>query len=446
MPPFPPDDGCQPPHDDDDSDDDDSGDDDSGDDDNTSTGSWSSGVCGYGTAIYLLDSGTLNETNGTYEASSTDESAICVTGSSAKLTLNDPDINTSGDSSSQGNSSFYGLNAAVLNYDGGKLTIDSGTIETTGTGANAVYAYGTGTVNISDTKIVTSNDGGHGLFAAGGGTMTIKDVNATTSGAHSSVVGTDRGHGTIKVKGGSYTASGERSAGIFSTGTISASNATFSASNAEVVVIDGGNVVALKNVTLNAKSSLSEHRGVFLFQSMPGDPEDSKCGVGACFTMTGGTFNYTDSSNSSSEATENCAAFAVANQTAYIELNDVEMNNSCPTLLLSAQNSNWDYKGGTVTLKATGETLTGDIIVDDVSSADITLESSGSNAAKLIGAINTDNTASSVTLTLDDDSQWVVTGTSYLTSLTNEDSNNSNITCKTSRCKVYVDGVEIDIK
>ncbi|MGD9169080.1 MAG: hypothetical protein PVI97_03355, partial [Candidatus Thiodiazotropha sp.] len=153
-----------------------------------------------------------------------------------------------------------------------------------------------------------------------------------------------------------------------------------------------------------------------------------------------------DTTNSSDDATENCAAFAVANQTAYIELTDVEINNSCPTLLLSALNTNWNYNGGITTLTAYGEILTGDVIVDSVSTADITLSSSDNGASTLIGAINADNTGSSVTLTLDADSEWVVTGTSYLTSLTNSDSTNSNITCETSGCLVYVNETEIDIE
>ncbi|MGD8913433.1 MAG: hypothetical protein PVJ68_11935, partial [Candidatus Thiodiazotropha sp.] len=72
--------------------------------------------------------------------------------------------------------------------------------------------------------------------------------------------------------------------------------------------------------------------------------------------------------------------------------------------------------------------------------------SSDNGASTLIGAINADNTGSSVTLTLDADSEWVVTGTSYLTSLTNSDSTNSNITCETSGCLVYVNETEIDIE
>jgi hypothetical protein len=309
-----------------------------------------------------------------------------------------------------------------------------------------VFAYGTGTTTVSDMTIVATDDFAHGLFAAGGGSMIVNNVDATTSGTSSSVVGTDRGSGTIDVIGGSYTASGMRSAGIYSTGVITATDATFTASNAEAVVIEGSNIVTLNNVTLNATSGLTEHRGVFLYQSMSGDANNSECGTGACFTMTGGTYNYTDTSNSSSDATENCAAFAIANQTAYIELNDVEINNSCPTLLLSALNTNWNYKGGTTSLIANDVSLTGNVIVDDVSTADISLKSSNSAPSSLIGAINSDNTGSSVTLTLDADSQWVATGTSYLTSLTNEDATNSNISCKTSGCKVYVDGVEIDIQ
>jgi hypothetical protein len=128
----------------------------------------------------------LGEANTTYEASSTDESAICVLGSS-ELILSEPVISTTGDSSSDENSSFYGLNAAVLNYNGGTITITGGTIDTMGTGANAVFAYGTGTVTVSNTIIVATNDFAHGLFASGGGAIVVNDVDATTYGASSSL-------------------------------------------------------------------------------------------------------------------------------------------------------------------------------------------------------------------------------------------------------------------
>ncbi|ETJ45322.1 hypothetical protein Q604_UNBC00679G0001, partial [human gut metagenome] len=42
-------------------------------------------------------------------------------------------------------------------------------------------------------------------------------------------------------------------------------------------------------------------------------------------------------------------------------------------------------------------------------------------------AINTDNTAKEVTLKLSKDSTWTLTGDSYVKTLTNEDTTNSNI-------------------
>jgi len=89
--------------------------------------------------------------------------------------------------------------------------------------------------------------------------------------------------------------------------------------------------------------------------------------------------------------------------------------------------------------------LTGNVIVDSVSTADIYLYASTSAASKLTGVINTANTGNTVALTLDATSKWVVTGTSYLTSLTDADTTYSNITCQTAGCSVYV-GTAISIK
>jgi hypothetical protein len=411
----------------------------------SATGSWTSGTIGYGTAAYKLNSGTLYESNLPYNTAVDDQSAIGVTGINSNLLLAMPVITAGGSTSSTDNSSFYGLNAAVLNYNGGNLSILDGKITASGPGGNGVFAYGTGKVSIFDTTIGAMGANGHGLYAAGGGTVVASNVTASSTGASGSIVATDHGGGTITIIGGSYSAAGMRSAGIYSTGTVIAYGGTFSATNAEAVVIEGSNITALNHSTLNAVSSTNEHRGIFLYQSMSGDADNSYCGTGACFIMSGGTFNYTDSYNSSSDATANCSAFAVANQVAHFILTDVTVNNSCPTLLLSALNKNWNYKGGTATLKAFGETLVGNVIVDSVSTADIYLNASSLSVSKLTGQINAANTGNTVDLTLDSTSKWVVTGTSYLTSLSDADSTYSNITCQTSGCKVYVGGKSINV-
>jgi hypothetical protein len=411
----------------------------------SASGSWTSGMCGYGTAAYKLSSGGLDETNLMFSAITNDQSAICTTGTSGNLLLTSPIINTAGATSSTDNSSFYGLNAAVLDYNGGNLSILGGEITTNGQGGNDVFAYGTGNASVFDATVRATGANAHGLYAAGGASMLVSNVSASSTGTSGSVVATDRGGATITIIGGNYSASGQRSAGIYSTGTVIAYGGNFSASNAEAVVIEGSNLVTLNNSTLNAVSSTNEHRGVFLYQSMSGDADNSSCGTGACFTMTGGTFNYTDSYSLSSDATANCSAFTAANQVAHFTLTDVAVNNSCSTLLLSALNTNWNYNGGTATFKAFGENLAGDVIVDGVSTADIYLSASNLGASLLKGKINAENTGKTVSLTLDSSSKWIVTGSSYLTSLTDADQTYSNITCQTAGCKVYVGGTAINI-
>ena len=49
------------------------------------------------------------------------------------------------------------------------------------------------------------------------------------------------------------------------------------------------------------------------------------------------------------------------------------------------------------------------------------------NGSSLVGAVNTDNTAKEVTVKLSKDSNWILTGDSYVKSLNNEDTTGSNI-------------------
>ena len=72
-----------------------------------------------------------------------------------------------------------------------------------------------------------------------GGSMTVRDVAMETSGDNPSAVATDPGGGAILVTGASAKVSGQNSAGIYSTGSTSATNTTFEAAGAEAAVIEG---------------------------------------------------------------------------------------------------------------------------------------------------------------------------------------------------------------
>jgi len=214
------------------------------------------------------------------------------------------------------------------------------------------------------------------------------------------------------------------------------------------------------NSTLNSASS-GTHRGIFLYQSMSGDATNNSCGTtGDCLEMTNGTFNYTDTTSGNTDPASNCTAFEVYNQTSLVTLTDVTINNSCGTLLLAGYNDQWTNSNawGYATFKAYGTTLNGNIIVGDtcLSSACGTRDTSSTAAiylyedtadvgSTLTGAINSADTGKTVSLTMDKASKWVVTGTSYLTALTDADSTYGNITCQTTGCKVYVNGTAIAI-
>ena len=351
-------------------------------------------------ATYTVDGEEASQSSQSYSASKQDTSAVFVT-NAGKLTLNNAAVTTTGSTSSTDNSSFYGLNAAVLANQGAALTMSGGTVTTSGTGANGVFATGTGsTVALSDMTIKASGDGGHAVMATLGGVMTISNVNMTTSGGSSSAIATDRGGGTITVSGGTINTSGNNSAGIYSTGSITADGTTFISSGAEAAVIEGGNSITLTDSKLT--STKADKWGVLIYQSMSGDAE----GTEGTFTMTGGSLAYSATGGS---------LFYVTNSTANILLKNVDLTATSGILFKAGANS-WGTSGangGNIVLTADSQTLTGSVVLDAISTADLTLK----NTSTLTGAINSENTAKQVNLTLDASSLWNVTADSYITCL-----------------------------
>lgn len=357
------------------------------------------------TGVYTLDGETATETGQTYTASNTDESAIYVV-DGGNLTLIDPTITTSGDTSSGDNSSFYGLNAAVLATSGSTINISGGSITTSGSGANGAFATGEGSsVTLSQVTIEATGDGGHGVMATQGGAVTLNDVKITTAGPHSAPLATDRGSGTITARGGSVTTSGADSPCYYSTGILTISDNACSATGAESAVIEGANSLTLVNSTVSA--SIADKWGVMIYQSFSGDAEGSE-GV---FTMTGGVLANTASTG---------PLFYITNSTGFIKLKGVEVTAASGILLNAAGNDRWGSSGsngGTANITADGQSLTGELVADAISSISLTLQ----NGSTLTGSINADNSAKAVNLALDTSSTWNVTADSYLTCLNDAD-------------------------
>ena len=194
-----------------------------------------------------------------------------------------------------------------------------------------------------------------------------------------------------------------------------------------------------------------------------GNSGDATAGT-SIFTMTNGSITYTCDATASSAnpcptglASNNqnspATLFSVANTTATITLTDVTVTNTTPTnansngilLTAAALNSGTSgSNGGNVTFNAFGETLVGDVIVDAISTANLSLAAdTASNPvpSTLTGTINGANSGGNVNLTLDATSTWVVTGNSYLTTLSNAGHRQrQHHLLFPGQCSVYVGG------
>lgn len=315
-----------------------------------------------------------------------------------------------GNTTSDDNSNFRGQNAVVLGIDGSQINIKGSNITSNSKGSNAVFATGEGTViNVENTNIHTKSDSSRGLDATYKGTVNGKNLTITTEGAHSATLATDRGEGTITAEAAKLTTSGEGSPVIYSTGNIIVNNVNGIANNSEIGVVEGKNSITLTNSNVTGYKD----NGFMLYQSFSGDAESGiarlKAENNTLTTHATGAFLY------------------VNNTTAEVDLsnNAISMPNTS-TLVKASADSRWGKtgeNGGHLTLRTSNQELSGNIMADSISTIALDM----TNGSSLVGAVNTDNTAKEVTVKLSKDSNWILTGDSYVKSLSNEDTTGSNI-------------------
>ncbi|MBR1828203.1 MAG: hypothetical protein IJ781_01650, partial [Atopobiaceae bacterium] len=186
------------------------------------------------------------------------------------------------------------------------------------------------------------------------------------------------------------------------------SKATLESTASQGVVVEGKNSVELNDVNLTASNTTKNsdksdwYQAVMIYQSMSGDAAEGE----ASFTMNGGSLTN-----------ENGDIFFVNNTVASINLSGATITNdeaSGNFMRLAA--AGWGSEGsngGHVTLNASDQDIDGDILVDSVSELNMYLK----NGSTLTGAVNPANEGA-VYVEIESGSKWVLTGDSYVTSLT----------------------------
>lgn len=328
----------------------------------------------------------------------------------ASITIDSSVFDKTGNTTNDDNSNFHGQNAVVLGIEGSQTNIKDSNITSNSIGSNAVFATGEGSViNVENTNIHTKGDSSRGLDATYKGTVNGKNLTITTEGAHSATLATDRGEGTITAEAAKLTTSGTGSPVIYSTGNITANNVNGVANKSEIGVVEGKNSITLTNSNVTGYHD----NGFMLYQSFSGDAESGiarlKAENNTLTTHGTGAFIYVNNTTAEADLTGNT----------------ILMPNTT-TLVKAAADSRWGKdgeNGGHITLRASNQELSGNIVADSISTIAIDM----ANGSSLVGAVNTDNTAKEITMKLSKDSSWTLTGDSYVKSLTNEDTTNSNI-------------------
>lgn len=382
------------------------------------------------------------ESGQSYTSEGTDESAVLVS-NGANVTLKDFTVNrTSEDSKGGDSSSFYGVGASILVTDG-TVDLKGGTITSDADGAAGAFAYDKGTVNISDTAITTTGNTAGGIHAAGGGTVNAENLTVHTSGESSAAIRSDRGGGTMRVKGGSYTSSGTGSPAVYCTADIEVEDAKLTAENSEAVCIEGLNSLSLTNCDLSGHIQENEQNDcdwtVILYQSMSGDSEVGN----AVLNMTGGSLT-----------SENGGLFYTTNTESTFYLNNVNITPSSNNefFLKCTGNANkrgWGQSGANgadCSFTAEKQKMEGDVVWDSISN----LKFKMTEGSILTGGFIQDESCAgnggsgTADLSIDATSTWIVTKDSQLSSLTNKgtikDTEGKTVTIKGSDGTVYVQG------
>ena len=408
------------------------------------------------------DGEEVSSDNETISTTTADENAALVeNGGTLKIT--DGKLQKSGDDTNGDNCNFYGINSILLAV-GEKSTayISNSALASGSEGSNAIFATDGATVYSEKNSITTTKGNSRGLDATYGGTIIADDMTIETAGDHSASLATDRGGGNISVTNSTLNTSGSGSPLIYSTGAIEVSGVTGTAEGSQIAGMEGLNHIKIYDSELSSTitdktASDPVANGVIIYQSTSGDA-DTSTGERAQFQAVDSTLH---------SKIESGAMFYVTNTSADILLSGTTLDfDSTKAKLLQIEGNdanNWGHagsNGGDVTFTGLGETLTGDISVDSISSLDLYLldgttytgqiqsvanaggqnadgdtEQNGDAAAKgadgqsgnqTAGQGNdadstSDASAATITVNLDKDSTWVVTGNTTVFALNAED-------------------------
>lgn len=336
------------------------------------------------------DGEEVSSDNETISTSTADENAALVeNGGTLKIT--NGKLQKSGDDTNGDNCNFYGINSILLAVgEKSKAYISNSALASDSEGSNAIFATDQAIVYSAQNSITTSKNNSRGLDATYGGTIIADGMTIQTAGDHSASLATDRGGGNISVTNSTLNTSGSGSPLIYSTGAIEVSDVTGTAEGSQIAGMEGLNHIKIYDSKLSSTitdktASDPVANGVIIYQSTSGDA-DTSTGERAQFQAVDSTLH---------SKIESGAMFYVTNTSADILLSGTTLDfDSTKVKLLQVEGNdanNWGRAGSNgadVSFTSLGETLTGDISVDSISSLDLYLLSGTRYTGQILSTAN----------------------------------------------------------
>lgn len=361
----------------------------------------------------------------TYTASNIDQNAALVQ-NAGTLTITNDTFQKSGDDTNGDNCNFYGINSILLavNEDSTAYISDS-TLNSDSEGSNGIFATDNSTVYSNNNTITTTAGNSRGLDATYSGNIIANSMIISTKGDHSAAIATDRGGGNISTTNSTLSTQGSGSPLLYSTGDIEVDNITGTSAGSQIAGMEGLNTILIHNSNLTSSitgktASDPIANGIIIYQSTSGDAEST----------TGSTATFQASDSTLKSSIESGSMFYLTNTAANIVLNNTVLDfNSDKANLITIQgndSNNWGTAGNNgaeVTFTGIGETLSGNIDVDTISSLNMYLldQSTYTGFATIsTNAVNTNQTSSPITINLDSTSKWVVTANTTISNLNAE--------------------------
>lgn len=324
-------------------------------------------------------------------------------------------LKSSGTTTDIESSLYYGLNSALIIKDGSSSELSDSNIITKANYSTAFYVTGIGSSAIlKKTNLSTNADNSNGITASDTSEVNADNITIYTIGKNSSAVKTMNEDSTITISNSTLETAGTASPLFNSNGKIEVFSSNGTSQKSRIGIIKGQNSLSIsdseftiEDIELNNKN---ETPSVFLIYNEVSKNASANFGSSS-FTITNSIISLSEDS----KYYQTSPLFHVTNSTSIINITDTKLNYGSDILLRAVGSSYGDIddNGADVNLTATDQYLVGNVEIDELSKVRLHL-----NSSTYKGQINKDNLSKNVDITFDKQSKWILTGDSYINTLT----------------------------